>query len=84
MFKLCCCLAAILFLIPSAEADSFHGYTCTQDCSGHKAGYEWAEKKGIADEDDCGGSSQSFAEGCQAYVEESASEGDTDQAASDE
>ena len=48
----------------------FHGYPCTQDCSGHEAGYEWAEEEGIDDEDDCSGWSQSFIEGCKAYVEE--------------
>jgi hypothetical protein len=51
----------------------FHGYPCTQDCSGHQAGYEWAERKGIDSVDDCGGNSNSFIEGCQAYVEENAS-----------
>lgn len=48
----------------------FNGYPCTQDCSGHEAGYEWAEEKGIDDIDDCGGNSNSFIEGCESYVEE--------------
>ena len=30
----------------------------------------WAEEKGITNQDDCGGYSQSFIEGCWAYVEE--------------
>ena len=47
----------------------FMGYDCTEDCSGHIAGYEWAEENGIADKDDCGSWSQSFREGCKAYVE---------------
>jgi hypothetical protein len=51
-------------------AQDFYGYPCTQDCSGHEAGYEWAKRKGIDDVDDCGGNSTSFIEGCQAYVEE--------------
>ena len=51
-------------------AQDFHGYPCTQDCSGHEAGFEWADRKGIDDVDDCGGNSNSFIEGCQAYVEE--------------
>lgn len=46
------------------------GYPCTVDCSGHEAGYEWAEEKGIDDPDDCGGNSDSFIEGCQAYAKE--------------
>ncbi|WP_140726554.1 hypothetical protein [Pseudomonas sp. Hp2] len=48
----------------------WQGYTCTQDCSGHEAGYRWAEQRGIEDPDDCGGNSQSFIEGCEAYAEE--------------
>lgn len=46
------------------------GKPCTDDCSGHVAGYEWAERKEIIDIDDCGGNSQSFIEGCEAYVEQ--------------
>lgn len=49
---------------------TFHGYLCTVDCSGHEAGYEWAEEKGISDPDDCGGNSESFIEGCRAYAGE--------------
>lgn len=43
---------------------------CTEDCSGHQAGYDWAEKHDIVDEDDCGANSQSFREGCMERVEE--------------
>lgn len=53
----------------NSSARDFMGYECTQDCSGHEAGYEWAEQKGITSEGDCGGNSNSFIEGCQAYVE---------------
>lgn len=53
-----------------APAASFAGRRCTQDCSGHRAGYESAEEKGITDPDQCGGKSQSFIEGCQAYADE--------------
>ena len=49
---------------------TFGGYKCTEDCSGHEAGYEWAEDKGIEDADDCGGKSQSFIEGCRTYANE--------------
>ncbi len=52
------------------SSGTFHGYSCTKDCSGHKAGYAWAERKGITDPDDCGGKSQSFIKGCRAYAEE--------------
>lgn len=49
---------------------TFNGYDCTEDCSGHEAGYEWAEENDIYDEYDCDGYSNSFIEGCQAYVED--------------
>lgn len=45
-------------------------YTCTQDCSGHEAGFAWAQENDIADASDCGGNSQSFIEGCEAFAEE--------------
>lgn len=59
-------------------AQTFGGYECTEDCSGHKAGYEWAEENGITDESDCSGNSSSFNEGCQAYVEDPDRGSDTD------
>lgn len=49
---------------------TFHGYICTDDCSGHEAGYNWAMIYDIDDESECTGRSQSFIEGCIAYVEE--------------
>jgi hypothetical protein len=48
--------------------ETFDGYECTEDCSGHEAGYNWAEENGVDDIDDCGGSSNSFIEGCESYV----------------
>lgn len=67
-------LLRILILIgllasKTAFADpTFAGYSCTQDCSGHEAGYEWAQKHDIDNPDNCGGNSQSFIEGCMAYA----------------
>lgn len=55
-------------LISPALAAEFHGYRCTKDCSGHKAGFAWAERKGIEDASNCTGHSQSFREGCLAWV----------------
>ena len=54
-------------------------YGCTHNCSGHNAGYEWAENNGVSTADDCSGNSQSFIEGCQAYTESqsSSSSGET-------
>jgi hypothetical protein len=53
-----------------SDAGYFHGHRCTVDCSGHEAGYEWAEEHDIHDPDECGGKSQSFIEGCRAWAED--------------
>ncbi|WP_141233570.1 hypothetical protein [Lysobacter antibioticus] len=45
-------------------------YTCTQDCSGHEAGFAWAQEHDFTDASDCGGNSQSFIEGCEAFANE--------------
>jgi hypothetical protein len=58
----------------SVAQQDFNGYPCLEDCSGHQAGYDWAESHGIIDAYDCGGNSQSFIEGCQSYAEEYGSE----------
>ena len=42
---------------------------CTDDCSGHQAGYEWAQDNSVSSESDCDGKSDSFNEGCVNYVE---------------
>ena len=60
----------------SDNSFEFHGYECTVDCSGHQAGYDWAEQHDIDDEDDCGGNSESFIEGCKAFVQENAEPND--------
>jgi opacity protein-like surface antigen len=53
----------------TASADTFDGYECTDDCSGHQAGYDWAGGNDIDDEDSCDTPSQSFNEGCQSFVQ---------------
>lgn len=62
----------VLLVVPSGAAlsQTFRGYDCTVDCSGHQAGYDWAERRGIDDADGCSGNSNSFIEGCRAYAEE--------------
>lgn len=60
----------VIGLSSFASAQTFHGDDCTEDCSGHEAGYNWAERNDINDQSDCSTASQSFNEGCQAYVEE--------------
>jgi len=52
---------------------TFAGDPCTSDCSGHEAGYNWAQEHDIDDEDACDtagdtSNSPSFAAGCRAYV----------------
>jgi hypothetical protein len=50
----------------------FGGYTCRDDrCSSHKAGFDWAERNGIADARACTSPHDSaFVEGCRAFAEE--------------
>ncbi len=55
---------------PVYSSSTFMGYRCIADCSGHEAGYEWAEENNIDDPDDCGGNSDSFIEGCKAYADD--------------
>lgn len=69
-------IALLLLTAPVSLAqkvpDTYKGYVCTKDCSGHKAGYAWAAKKGITDINACGGTSSSFVEGCRSWVLEQA------------
>lgn len=55
-----------------STGSTYNGYECTDDCSGHEAGYEWAEEHGITqdDVDNYSGNSSSFQEGMQSYVDE--------------
>ena len=39
--------------ITAAAAQTFGADECTVDCSGHKAGHEWAESKGITAREQC-------------------------------
>lgn len=75
--------ATLLFLtlghIASAQAQTFGDFNCTVDCSGHEAGYNWADQHGIHNEEDCpDGNSQSFHEGCIAYTRDSNQGADED------
>ncbi|UXJ55050.1 hypothetical protein [Pseudomonas citronellolis] len=58
----------VLGLCVSVEAETFDGYQCTDDCSGHQAGYDWAEEHNITNDSACSTNSQSFNEGCESYV----------------
>jgi hypothetical protein len=55
----------------TATAATFGGYECTEDCSGHAAGYKWAEEHDITEEQYCPeGDFQSFHEGCVVHTNE--------------
>jgi len=68
--------AMTLAIVGNVQAATFSGYECTMDCSGHKAGYEWAKTKDILSETECEAivrrapNRTSFYEGCLAYVED--------------
>jgi hypothetical protein len=76
--------ALLLLTVTSAYAREFGGHECTDDCSGHKAGYEWAEANDIEDEQKCEAilrrspNRTSFYEGCLVYVEDPARGADED------
>lgn len=50
------------------ETSIFHGRPCTRDCSGHQAGYKWAEKNQVVDPAGCQAKSGSFSSGCEIAV----------------
>lgn len=63
-------LTILIALTPIlASAETFKGYECTKDCSGHAAGYAWAQARRITDPAQCTGHSRSFVEGCWAYAQ---------------
>lgn len=57
-------------IVDAYDVEDSGNYICTEDCSGHEAGFAWAQENDIADASDCGGNSQSFIEGCEAFAEE--------------
>ena len=65
--------------VENYSANSFGSYSCTDDCSGHQAGYDNAEENGITDSDECSGNSESFVEGCREYVDEHEIESESEQ-----
>lgn len=58
------------------QGNSWNGYECTSDCSGHEAGYDWALDNNVTDESSCDGKSNSFNEGCEQYISENAANED--------
>lgn len=68
-------LLLVAAMAPSSIGQSgirtFGGHECTDDCQGHAAGYRWAEARNITDDRDCPpGNSNSFYEGCLAFVDD--------------
>lgn len=63
-----------------SQARTFDGNDCTEDCSGHAAGYKWAEEKGVTNSTDCplNGNATSFQEGCVSYTEDPSRGSDKD------
>jgi hypothetical protein len=57
---------------PPYAARGFGGYACRDDrCILHKAGFDWAERNGIADPAACTPPREpAFVEGCRAYAED--------------
>jgi hypothetical protein len=50
---------------------TFGGLPCTDDCSGHLAGFRWAKQQRVKERSTCwggGSTSKSFSEGCEFYL----------------
>jgi hypothetical protein len=57
----------------TSDNRKYDDFDCMENCSGHAAGYAWAEQHDVVDEADCPlGNSQSFREGCLAFVRDPA------------
>src|SRR5664280_1154297 len=73
-----------MFNVSESVARTFGDNECTNDCSGHKAGYEWAEAQGITDVSTCESilsrspNSTSFSEGCKTFTEDPSRGADED------
>lgn len=62
----------------TSHGRTFGGYECTDDYTGHKAGFVWAERNDITDEYECVSDSTSFNEGCAVYVDDPDRDADYD------
>lgn len=51
------------------EQLTFLGYDCADGCRRHKAGFAWAEARGIVDGEACTGDDLPSIEGCRAYAD---------------
>ena len=57
---------------PAYAPRAFLGYACRDElCNSHKAGFDWAERNGIADARTCATRNDpAFVEGCRAFADE--------------
>jgi hypothetical protein len=52
------------------EGLQYKGYPCTKDCSGHMAGYAWAQQRNLINPADIPtDTNNSFREGCLSFTE---------------
>lgn len=51
---------------------------CSDDCSGHEAGFQWAQENDVTDSSECGGNSSSFIEGCESFADERTTQAEQD------
>lgn len=63
-------IISLLILSSCNNSLSFWDYKCTQDCSWHKAGYNWSRDKNIKTSIECRGKSKSFIEWCLQYIKD--------------
>lgn len=57
-------LGCVIVGSTKTKGATFGGFPCTEDCSGHRAGYKWATESHVSDERRCSGNSVSFIQGC--------------------
>lgn len=55
-------------ILSTRKNNTWKGYKCKVDCSGHRAGYKWAKKNSIEAKEDCINKSISFQEGCLEFI----------------
>ena len=55
--------------VDATSVEDTGDYVCTDDCSGHEAGFSWGQENDLTDASECSGNSQSFIEGCEAFVQ---------------
>lgn len=79
-------LSFITLAVTKADARQFGGYPCVDDCSGHKAGYDWADQHAVGAPAECedilrrSPDQTSFYEGCVVYTEDPGRGSDEDDA----